>query len=229
MKFILKNIEKIIFAIFLVCFIVIVMTTKTGLIKEVEPIRYPKMPKEFNVPKEEHLQFEKYDELIKKVRRPKTLSDYSSLGERNIFYKYQEPKPPQAPFVVKKIQAIPLGLIYQGVIELSRNRLIAQINFEGKTYFLKEGDVFADYEIKEITKDYCVVLDAKGKKIRLPYKRRVFSKEFEAQIYDPQSKNLLNVKRGFKIREYGILDIKATYVVLLDKNGNQIILKKGEE
>lgn len=229
MKFILKNIEKIIFVIFLVLFIVVIIVAKIGLIKEVQPITFPQIPEEFKTPERDRLQFRSYDELIRKIRKPKSLSAYPYLSKRSLCYEYEEPKPPEPPFMVKDIQVIPLNIIYQGVIELGGGELLAQVNFEGKTHFLKAGNVFADYEVKTITKDFCIVLDAKGKEKRLPYKRKVFSEEHEALLYDPKTKELLKVKKGFKIREYEILDIKATYVVLLDKSGKQIILKKGEK
>ncbi len=229
MKFILKNIEKIIFAVFLILFITMIIVAKTGFIKKIISFIPPQRVKEFKMPEKDRLQFENYDKLIRGIRRPKSLSAYTYLLEKNLYYEYEEPKPPESPFMVKEIEVIPLHIMYQGVIELGKDKLLAQINFEGKTHFLKTGDFFADYEVKEITKDACVVLNDKGKEIRLPYKRKVFSEEHQALLYDPKTEKLLKVKRGFKIRNYEILDIKASYVVLLDKNGEKIVLKKGEK
>jgi len=224
-KFILKNIEKIIFAVFLILFIAMIIVAKTGLIKKIPTFIPPQKVKEFKMPEKDRLQFENYDKLIREIRKPKSLSAYQHLLKRNFICEYQEPKPSEPPFIVKEIQIIPLNIMYQGVIELGKDNLLAQINFEGKTHFLKIDDFFADYQVKEITKDFCVVLDVNGKEIRLPYKRKVFSEEHEALLYDPETKKLLKVKRGSKIRNYEILDIDAGYVVLLDKNGDKIVLK----
>ena len=225
MGFILKNIEKIIFAIFLILFITMIIVAKTGFIKKIIPFTPPQRVGEFKMPEKDRLQFENYDKLIRETRKPRPLSVYPYLLKRNLVCEYLEPKPPEPPFIVKEIQTIPLNIMYQGVIELGKNKLLAQINFEGKTYFLKIGDFFADYKVKEISKDSCIVLDVNGKEVRLPYKRKVFSEEHEALLYDPKTKKLLNVKRGSKIRNYEILDIEASYVVLLDKNGDKIVLK----
>ncbi len=229
MKFILKNIEKIIFAIFLILFIVVVIVAKMGIIKEVAPVSFPPIPEEFKMPEKDRLQLEIYGELVRKIRKPKLLSAYPHVSERNIFWEYEEPKPSAPPFVVKEIQLMPLHIIYQGFIELSDDNLLGQINFEGETHFVKIGDVFANYKVKELTKKSCVVLDSKGKEIRLPCKQRVFREEREALLYDPRTKKLVKVKRGLKIRNYEILDIGASYVVLLNKNGDKIVLKKGEK
>lgn len=228
MNFILKNIEKIILSVFAISFIILVMAAKWGVLKKVEALDLPDVPKEFNMPQADCVQLRNYIELLDKSKAPKEISEYAGLTGRNLFYEYHESEDAAKPFIVKEIKTVPLNFIYKGLIELPSNKVIAQINFENKTYFLKPEEFFAEYQVKEITKERCMVLDAKGKELELPYQKEVSGEEYEALLYDNKTKNSLNVKKDFKIREYQVLDIKADYVVLLQENGGKIILKKGE-
>lgn len=228
MNFIFKHIEKIIFSIFLISLVILVISAKCGVLKKVAVLDFPQVPKEFNMPQTEGIQLQNYAEVLEKSKITKDISEYEALERRDLFYKYEESGNATIPFIVKEIKTIPLNFMYKGLIELSDHKVIAQINFENKTYFLKPGGFFAGYEVKEITKERCIVLDGKSKEFELPYQKEVFGEEYEAILYDTTTKNLLNIKKDFKIREYRVLDIKADCVVLLQADSRKIILKKGE-
>jgi len=229
MKFLIKNIEKVIFVIFLLLVVAILTVVQRGIIERVKTVEYPHVPEEFDYPEKDKAQFEEYDKLLEKAHKPKSISEYAKLLEKNLFYEYVEPTPPEPLFIVKDIKLVPLDIMYQGFIELPDSSLVAQINLEDKTYFLREGKLFADYKVTKITKEFCIVLNERGKEMRLDYKRKIYSEEYEALLFDPKTKNLLKVKKDLRIKNYKVLDITATYVVLLDTNGEKIVLKKGEE
>lgn len=229
MDFLSKNIERIIGSFFLIVFMLGIIICKTGLIREVAPVIFPQEPGKFDISGTEEIEFEKLDKLIKKISEPADVLNYSALAKRNLFYEYEEPKAEELPFYIKDIEAVPLDIMYMGLMELLDNKLVAQINFRGKTYFLKKKDVFGEYTVETITKDSCIILNQENEQLKLPYKKQVFSEEYEALMYDIKNKKLLKVKKGFKIREYEILDIKDGYVVLLNMNGGKNILRKEKE
>lgn len=229
MGFLSKNIEKIMCGFFLIVFMLGIVIYKTGLIKEAASVIFPQRPEKFDISGGSEIEFEKLNKLIKRIAEPVDALNYSALAERNLFYEYEEPKIEELPFSVKHIEAVALDIMYMGLMELLDNKLVAQINVKGKTYFLKKKDVFGEYTVETITKDFCIILNQENEQLKLPYKKQVFSEEYEALIYDTKNKSSLKVKKGFKIREYEILDIKDSYVVLLNTNGKKNILRKEKE
>ncbi|MFH1857265.1 MAG: hypothetical protein ABH836_08620 [Candidatus Omnitrophota bacterium] len=229
MKFILKNVEKIIFGIFVLLFITVFVVARLGAIRRVEKVNFPKANKTVGISEEERVKFENYDKIIGEARKPESLGKYEFFKQRDFFHEYEEAVLPEQPFIVKEIKQIPLNIIYKGLIELSKDKVIAQVNFNDKTYFLKEGESFGEYTLRETTKDFCVISSNENKEMKLPYRQEIFGDEYEAVLYDTKTKNLFNIKKDFKIREYQVLDIKSGHVVLLGKNGDTITLKKGEE
>ncbi len=80
------------------------------------------------------------------LKSPYAISRYQPLLDVNMFIK---PEPLPEVFTPEKlalisVSAVPLPFMYNGFIERSDGTTIGQINWSGKTYFVKKGDKFKD-------------------------------------------------------------------------------------
>ena len=160
------------------------------------------------------------------LKSPHSISIYQPLFDKNMFIK---PEPPPEVFTPEKltlisVSAVPLPFMYNGFIERSDGTIIGQINWSGKTYFVKRGQKLKDYKVTEINSKI-VKIENKDGQITLDYKKPAKSKELVAKLHDSMKNKDIEVKKGDPIGEYKVLDIKTDSVVLYGQNKEWVITK----
>ncbi len=115
---------------------------------------------------------------------------------------------------VKKIVFKPFLFKYMGYVEKDNNEVIAQINFNKKTYFVKSGDFFEKWFVASIAKNEVVVIGPDGEEMRLPIRKNVFSKKPYAVLGKHSSPNIFKVFVGEDVDKYKVLDIRDDAVIL---------------
>ncbi|MDD4878870.1 MAG: hypothetical protein PHR22_00245 [Candidatus Omnitrophica bacterium] len=167
--------------------------------------------------------FSNVEELLKS---PYTVERYQPLIDKNIFIK---PEPPPDVFTPDKlvlisVSAVPLPFMFNGFIEKSDGSIIGQINWSGKTYFVKKGQKLKDYKITDINSKI-LKMENKDGQIILDYKKPAKSKEFVAKLHDSMNNKDIEVKKDDPVGAYKVLDIKPDSVVIYGQNKEWVITK----
>ncbi|MDD5072785.1 MAG: hypothetical protein PHX64_03220 [Candidatus Omnitrophica bacterium] len=167
--------------------------------------------------------FSYVEELLKS---PYAVSRYKPLLDKNMFIK---PEPPVKVFspedlTLVSVTAVPLPFMYKGFIEVSDGTIIGQINWSGKTYFVKKGQKVKDYKVTEINSKI-VKMENKDGQVTLELKKPAKSKELVAKLHDSMNNKDIEAKKGDLIGEYKVLDIKTDSVVLYGQNKEWVITK----
>ena len=160
------------------------------------------------------------------LKSPYAISRYQPLLDVNMFIK---PEPLPEVFTPEKlalisVSAVPLPFMYNGFIERSDGTTIGQINWSGKTYFVKKGDKFKDYKVIEINSKILKIENKDGQ-IILEYKKAAKGKELVAKLHDSMNNKDIEVKRDDTVGEYKVLDIKTDSVVIYGQNKEWVITK----
>jgi len=160
------------------------------------------------------------------LNSPSDDSKYQLLRDNNIFAKPERPPEIFTPEKLELVSAYPttLPLLYAGFIEMSDGRIVGQINWSGKTYFVKKGDNFNDYKVLEINSKFIKAKNKEGQ-LTLDYKKPVKGKNMLAKLRDTMDGKVYEVKKSDEIRGYKILDIKADSVLLYGENKEWVINK----
>jgi hypothetical protein len=215
-KIIIKNLEKVIFLGALLISIILIGTYMAGAI--LRPIEVKeKTGFKFTEPPDKIEGLEKYNLALQQLQKQVEFNEYASYFAKDAFSKYVKKSPPKPQFTLESIQRLPLDLEYKGFIEYSKG-IVGQINLEGKTYFVKEGDQIPQYSVLKLYRRYAVVEDPKGNEIRLPLREKIMSDEYQATICLNLEDEIIKVKKGDKIKSYQVLDISTGYVVLFNES-----------
>lgn len=97
----------------------------------------------------------KITEKIKEVIKPKETAEPKETAK----------KPP------KETPKVSMDFVYNGYIK-SGDELIAQVNYQGKTYFVKKGDTFEGYKVLEVDTSK-LVLEGKNGRLELEFKKPI--------------------------------------------------------
>lgn len=94
--------------------------------------------------------------------------------------------------------------VYNGYIESGGEGLIAQINYKGNTYFVKNGDNFAEFQVVSADKEKVVLAAEKGDitlEYKKPYGGNSLLSEISRTITEPSDKrsltDTLSIKESF--------------------------------
>ncbi len=164
--------------------------------------------------------------IIEQLKSPYPISRYKTLFDRNIFIK-QEARPIAfTPDNLTLLSAEPVNLpfMYKGYIQTPMGAIIAQINWGGKTYFVKKGDRFKDFRVMEIDKKM-VRIEGKEGQLILDFKKPVKGKEFIAKLSNSLNSKISEVRKGDEIYGYKILDITPNSVILYGEDKEWVINK----
>ena len=184
--------------------------------------KYVFSPAEFNEAKEtEHKK--KYENLFEELKKG-AVKLGTSLN-RDIFVQKEEIKKPDHPYKVGEIYFDPLAFMFMGTIEKEQGMFIAQINWNNKTSFVKEGDSLDAWTVVQIRRDEVSIINAKGEELKLPMRKNIYVNEPFAEIINTITGEKETVKKGDMLKEYKILDINKS-TVILKINLDKIILKK---
>lgn len=168
-----------------------------------------------------------YASLIDKMNSPFAVERYQPLLAGNIFVK---PEPPPLVFTPDKLKIVSitpviLPFTYNGFIQRADGSIIGQINWAGKTYFVKKGEKFKDYKVLEIS-SRLIKAETKEGQFILEYKKPVKGKELIAKLYSMMDEKTFEVKKNDEVNGYKVLDITANSVVLYGQN-KEWVVKKG--
>jgi hypothetical protein len=172
----------------------------------------------------------KYESLLNSLKSPEGIEKYTREIKYDPFAEYKKDFTIQPSgvakydFVLKYIDKIQLPLVYKGYIELP-DKIIGQMDWQGKTRFVEIGATLSDYTIYSLSKEKMEAIDKKGKKIEFRLNKRVFGDELQAVLYDNISHKEVNVKVASEIGDYKVIDIAPDYVILLTK-GVEVKLTK---
>lgn len=71
----------------------------------------------------------------------------------------------------KETPKVSMDFVYNGYIK-SGDELIAQVNYQGKTYFVRKGDTFEEYKVLEVDTSK-LVLEGKKGRLELEFKKPI--------------------------------------------------------
>lgn len=161
------------------------------------------------------------------LKSPYAISRYQPLlGMGNIFVKPEPPPEVFSPDKLKVISITPvlLPFIYNGFIERADGTIIGQVNWSGKTYFIKKGDKLKDYKVLEINSKILKIENKDGQ-LLLEFKKPAKGKDLVAKLRNLMDDKDIEVKKGDTIGEYKVLDIKTDSVILYGQDKEWIINK----
>jgi hypothetical protein len=221
----ITHLEKMALALLVIILIILVVLYLNGIIFKGADIEEKLSIVKFSEPSGVIEGLDRYEKALKELQAKKEFTGYQNAFIRDSFFKYVEAEPPKPLFELRSIERLPLNIQYNGFIEYTGG-IIGQINLEGTTHFVKESEELAEYKILELNRKYAVVEDASGKKIRLPLREEVLSDDYEAMIYLTLENRTTKVMKGDKIKNFQVLDILPTYVVLFNQTtGEEKLLK----
>ena len=145
-------------------------------------------------------------------RQQARLRDQYSIS-RN-FFAPRIKKKETIPFYLKDIVYEPLFFMYMGHIEKSPSELIAQINWGGRTYFVRTGEYIKEWRVRRIEKERVFVLNKDGDEIELSIHKRLFSKKPYAIIKMQSTNEEFKINIGDEVKGYKVLDITKDTVIL---------------
>ncbi len=215
-RFLVKNIEKLIFFILVVILIVVIVAYKSGFFLRGPDIEKKLSNVRFVEPPDKIGGLDRYKEAIIDLQKEREFSQYDKYFQNDGFTKYVELPPPEPLFELKSVKRLPLDIGYNGFIEYTGG-IVGQINIGGTTYFIRKGEQIEDYEIIDLTRDYALVKDSQGKEIKLPLREKLLSDEYEATIFLSDEDKTVKIKKGDVIKNFRVLDISHTYVVLFNQ------------
>lgn len=108
---------------------------------------------------------EKPAPIPKKTEEPKTEPPKKSLPEKL--------KEEVKEIIKKPLLAKPdTDFVYNGYIKGEGGEITAQVNYRGKTYFVKKGEIFEGYNVLEIDTDK-LILEGKEGRLQLEFKKPI--------------------------------------------------------
>lgn len=161
----------------------------------------------------------KYESVFNLIKYPEGIEEYTKVIKRDPFTERKKEetakgaKSDKYDFAVTSIERIPLPLVYRGYIELE-DTIIAQVNWNEETRFVKEGAILHDYKIIRIAKEKLLTEHINGEGIDFELNKPVLSNELEARLYDTISKKTFEVRASGQIGDYKVLQIAPKYVIL---------------
>ncbi|MFH2145067.1 MAG: hypothetical protein ABII75_03455 [Candidatus Omnitrophota bacterium] len=171
------------------------------------------------------------DRLLKR-----NFSDILETVKRNIFAKIVKEQPvfeqkkvkaDEPLFEVLDIEPKSLDIEYLGRILFADNNVVAQVNFQDRSYIVESGSHLAGYEVVFLDSNNIHLKDKEGEIIKLVYRKKGFGKEMTAQIKETKTNQMQVVTKGSEVFGYKVLDIDKTSV-LLSKQGQHLKLQKGK-
>ena len=138
---------------------------------------------------------------------------------RNLFEEWLGEEAIDPRFTLIRIERMDPPLIYQGVMEEGEGLLTAQVNFEGKSHFIKEGSELKGWKILSLTKEKIEARSPEGEAIAFPFRMRVPGRvKFALILKEPEGVSY-RVSEGEEIEGHEVAEI-----------GEKIVkLRKGEE
>ena len=161
-------------------------------------------------------------EVAASRRLERSLADYEALLAggapqeplaRDIFLK-PDFTPPAQPFLLKAIQFGEMALVYRGRIRKPSGEIIAQVNWGGRTHFVREGDRIKEWLVAKVDEALVEVRKEQGETLTLRYQTVEKSAEPTAILVATASGTELEVSKGDFIEGYKVLEIGETRVVL---------------
>ncbi len=168
-----------------------------------------------------------YTTMFERLKAQFDISRFKGLFDRNIFIKPEKRVVIFNPENLKLLSTEPITLpfMYNGYIQAANGAIIAQVNWDGKTYFVKEGEKFNGYKVIAIQRKRLTVEEKEGQLI-LEFKKPGKGKELVAKLYNELDERIYEVRKDEEINSYKILDIAADSVVLWGEN-KEWLIKKG--
>ncbi len=212
----IDHLEKVALGLLVILLLAIAALYASRIIFKELDIKNKLSSVKFSEPPEAIKGLDKYKKALKELQSEKKFTSYQADFSRNSFSKYVKIEPPKPLFELRSIGRLPLNIQYNGFIEYSGG-IIGQINLKGTTYFVKENAELIEYKTLELHRKYAVLEDSKGNKIKLPLREQVLSDEYEAIVYLTREDKTTKVRKGDKIKNFQVLDILPTYVVLFNE------------
>jgi len=234
MKLIYKHWEKIIFAA-LLCMLVIALAALAGKTARYQQNIAQKMDSwDADVPGRQKLIKEQDTVKMIIVRIKKTFADFELKQiKRNIFARMLETTAGQPVMVAEPIFKLleitykSLGIQYRGRVVYESGKIIAQLNFDNKSYLVGIDSQVAGYEVVGLGKNHIHLKDNKRKTLKLKYQQAAYSEELVARIQECNSNQTVEVSKGSELFGYKVLDMDMKSV-LLSKQGQHLKLEKGK-
>ncbi len=166
--------------------------------------------------------FDATHELAASAELAETLDAYEAIlarGEKNeavardIFLK-PDFTPPAQPFFLKSIQFGEMALVYRGRIRKPSGEVIAQVNWGGRTHFVREGDRIKEWLVSKVDDSLIEVRKEQGESMTLRYQVVEKSAEPTATLVGATSGAEREVAKGDFIEGYKVLEISSNTVVL---------------
>jgi hypothetical protein len=222
----MKNISRIVSAVAFILWI-FVMWKSSSVFEPKQVPFHPEEGKETVTPKEDTgagpNPFLEAEGLLKS---PYPISRYQPLVVKNMFIKPPAPVKVFTPedLTLISVSAVPLPFMYNGFIARSDGTIIGQVNWSGKTYFVKKGDKFKEYKVIDINSKI-IKIENKDGQLTLEYKKTAKSRELIIKLHDSMNNKDIELKKGDSVGEYKVLDIKLDSVVLYGQNKEWVITK----
>ena len=112
-----------------------------------------------------------------------------------------------------------LPIVYKGFMDMPGGDIIAQVNYEQSTHFVRINDTIKGWSILRIDKKQLVAKGPANREIVFGYNKPVKGEGFVATIKDTKTGKSVSVKKGESLEDYLVSDIKDTSVTL-KKSGN---------
>ena len=126
-------------------------------------------PLAFNIA-QERVKSSPSEEFIKSLERGAV--ELIPFPNRNLFEEWIKPNPREADFRIGP-ETHNLPLIYKGIFEEADGSLVAQVNFEGRSYFVKALQEIQGWKIVSLTKEVLVATRPTGETVSFPYRQAV--------------------------------------------------------
>ena len=167
--------------------------------------------------------------LLLALKNPKF--EGGDLLHRNLFEPWKAPPMVEVRLRLLSIRRKGPHVFYQGLMQEDDGSYIAQINFEGRSYFLKEGENVKGWGLETLTPEEILMRDPNGKAFRFTYRAGggfVKRKGIYAVIIKEPEKSIYKVREGETFEDYTVQEISENAVRIIREH-NEFNLQLGHE
>jgi len=151
-----------------------------------------------------------------------------ALPRRNLFEEWLGEEAIKARFTLVRIERMDPPLIYQGVMEDPSGFLTAQVNFEGKSHFVKGGGELEGWKILSLAREKIEARSPEGEAIAFPFRVRVPGRvKFALIVKEPEGVSY-RISEGEEIEGHEVTEI-GEKIVRLKKDEEIISLEPAPE
>lgn len=145
---------------------------------------------------------------------------------RNLFEEWRGPRITEIRLVLEAVERKEPPITYKGLIEDEDGVITAQLNFEGVSKFVKEGDEVLGWRIERLTKEEARLTRPGGEEKTIGFRAEIPAIDARAVVVREPDGKTFRLREGETVEDFRIIRIGEDFVTL-EKGGQEVTLRRG--